>query len=148
MKKFTKLALAGVIGLSGLGLVGTSEASAATSFSSGSTASQSNKSYNIVVKTGTETDAGTDANVTITIYGKNGSTGPIALGNGQDNFENGDEDIFNVIAKDVGEVTSIRLYQDGSGHKPGWYVESVKINGKSFGVNSWLGDSSSGSYNS
>lgn len=145
IKKFTGIALAGAIGLSGLGLIGVTEASAAQISGSGSGTHQSTIKYDIVVKTGTETNAGTDANVTLTIYGENGSES-FTLANGQDNFEKGDEDRFSLYGKDVGKIKKINLYQDGSGNKPGWQVEWIKINGLHIGINAWLGDSSSGSF--
>jgi hypothetical protein len=50
--------------------------------------------YRITVVTGTPEGAGTDADVYITLYGSNGNSGERELDNGDDNFENGNTDVF------------------------------------------------------
>jgi PLAT/LH2 domain len=101
--------------------------------------------YQVTVKTGNLDDSGTDANVTIKIIGSKGSTEFLPLDDERNNFEKGDIDTFQVQSStNVGDITGFTLKQDGSGKKPGWYVEYVAINGVSFTVNQWLGDNSSG----
>jgi hypothetical protein len=50
--------------------------------------------YQVRVKTGSMTGAGTDADVSIVLYGDKASSGPIPLDNDMDNFEAASEDLF------------------------------------------------------
>ena len=59
--------------------------------------------YEVVVHTGKEEGAGTDANVCITIFGVNGDTGKRALKQGgRDLFERGQVDKFPLEVADLG----------------------------------------------
>lgn len=60
--------------------------------------------YSVKVLTGNLPGAGTDADVFITIFGKNGDSGERVLDNAQDNFERGRTDVFSVEAVDLGEL--------------------------------------------
>lgn len=101
--------------------------------------------YQVTVKTGNLDDSGTDADVTIKINGSIGSTEFLPLDDERNNFEKGAIDTFDVQSStNVGVITGFTLKQDGTGNKPGWYVEYVSINGKSFSVNQWLGDGGAG----
>ena len=60
--------------------------------------------YEVVVYTGDEKGGGTNANVTITIYGVNGDTGPRALKQSfRDLFERKQVDKFQLEALDLGK---------------------------------------------
>lgn len=92
--------------------------------------------------------AGTDANVTIVIYGKEGDTGPLALDTSKNNFERGKTDVFHLKAKGVGpEVTHVQLGHDGSGAGSAWHVTSVRVQDDTAGidvlfpVNAWFSTS-------
>ena len=64
-------------------------------------------SYNVSVKTGDKTNAGTDANVHIKIFGSKGDTGNIKLKNSDNTinkFERGRVDLFNIEHEDIGKV--------------------------------------------
>ncbi len=66
-------------------------------------------SYHISVKTGDERSAGTDANVFIKLFGKDGDTGMLPLKQAENNknkFERGRTDKFIVEAVDFGKVCS------------------------------------------
>lgn len=100
--------------------------------------------YQIAVRTGTASGAGTDANVYITIKGEQGEFGEILLDNDRDNFENGSYDVFTVTLPDLGGLTQIDIRHDNSGKNPGWYLDNVEItnldNKKKwlFNCNGWL----------
>ena len=70
--------------------------------------------YKITVKTGSSQEAGTDSNVSLEIFGKNGATHKIfltknfCLDKNADLFERGKIDIFEVEATNVGKVSSIK----------------------------------------
>lgn len=52
--------------------------------------------WNVGVWTSDKRGAGTDANVFVTFYGKNGKSEEMPLGNRTDNFEEGQMDKFKV----------------------------------------------------
>ena len=67
--------------------------------------------YHIVTKTGDKPEASTDANVFVQIFGEGGDTGKIMLdliGGTGDLFEQDNEDVFTMLAPDVGPITKIR----------------------------------------
>jgi len=64
--------------------------------------------YHLAIKTGDETNAGTDANVWVQVYGDKGDTGHVQLkkaGVMENLFERGQTDYFTLEAGDVGKVT-------------------------------------------
>ena len=63
-----------------------------------------NVKYDITVHTGNEMGSGTNANVSITIYGTNGDTGKRPLTQKfRDLFERGQKDNFQIETVDLGE---------------------------------------------
>ena len=67
--------------------------------------------YEVVAVTGNVKGAGTDANVSITIYGKTGQTPRLQLKDstsGNRMFERNNSDIFVLKAKSVGPLTKVR----------------------------------------
>ncbi|XP_028915161.1 lipoxygenase homology domain-containing protein 1 [Ornithorhynchus anatinus] len=91
--------------------------------------------YEIIVMTGFEKGAGTDANVLMTIFGVNGDTGKRELKQRFRNlFERGSTDRFFLETLDLGELRKVRLEHDSSGLCPGWLVERVEITNTSTGV--------------
>ena len=87
-------------------------------------------SYNVSVKTGDITNAGTDANVHIKIFGTEGDTGLIRLkksDNTFDKFERGRIDLFNIEHEDIGKIKKIRIGHDGKGLGSGWFLDHVQI---------------------
>ncbi|MFI5520543.1 PLAT/LH2 domain-containing protein [Streptomyces platensis] len=96
------------------------------------------RQYRVAVYTGKREDAGTDANVYLTIYGTRGSVGH-KLDNSEDNFERGKTDRFTLGLRDVGRVTSITISHNNKGDKPGWYLKKVTIGGNAnFPAYRWL----------
>ena len=103
-------------------------------------------SYQIEVHTGDERFAGTDANVFIQIYGKDGKTEQKILNDRSDNFERGKIDQFKLEDVDVGEIHKIRIGHDDAKLGSGWYLGKVMIskfeNGSIrkyyFSCNKWL----------
>ena len=65
-------------------------------------------SYKVTVRTGDVRGAGTDANVYVQLFGKEGDTGRLPLRqseNTKNKFEKGRADMFNVEAVDIGKVS-------------------------------------------
>ncbi|XP_051825625.1 lipoxygenase homology domain-containing protein 1 isoform X1 [Antechinus flavipes] len=91
--------------------------------------------YEIIITTGYEPGAGTDANVMITIFGANGDTGKRELTRRLRNlFERGRTDRFFLETLDLGELRKVRLEHDGKGPSSGWLVERVEVTNTSNGV--------------
>ena len=68
-------------------------------------------SYKVTVRTGDVRGAGTDANVYVQIFGKEGDTGRLHLRqseNTKNKFEKGRADMFNVEAVDIGKVSILQ----------------------------------------
>ncbi|MEX2285084.1 MAG: PLAT/LH2 domain-containing protein [Gemmatimonadota bacterium] len=110
--------------------------------------------YFVWVKTKDAIQAGTDANITIRVRGKFGEIGPIKLDkSGYDDFERGDEDLYELGFHDIGEVLAILLENDGSGAGADWHVDWVCVNlehqpdcrrgGNFFRIDNWLKGNSS-----
>uniref|UniRef100_G1RKM4 Lipoxygenase homology domain-containing protein 1 n=1 Tax=Nomascus leucogenys TaxID=61853 RepID=G1RKM4_NOMLE len=91
--------------------------------------------YEVIVTTGYEPGAGTDANVFVTIFGANGDTGKRELKQKLRNlFERGSTDRFFLETLELGELRKVRLEHDSSGYCSGWLVEKVEVTNTSTGV--------------
>jgi hypothetical protein len=90
-------------------------------------ASQPLVRYKVAVTTGDRRGAGTDANVFIVVYGKNGQTKEIKLDNPQNNFERSKTDQFGFESPELGELTKLRIWHDNSGFGASWFLDKVVI---------------------
>ncbi|XP_058412554.1 lipoxygenase homology domain-containing protein 1 isoform X2 [Diceros bicornis minor] len=91
--------------------------------------------YEVIVTTGYEPGAGTDANIFMTIFGANGDTGKRELKQKMHNlFERGSTDRFFLETLELGELRKVRLEHDSSGYYSGWLVEKVEVTNTSTGV--------------
>ncbi|KAF6729132.1 Lipoxygenase homology domain-containing protein 1 [Oryzias melastigma] len=91
--------------------------------------------YEIIVITGDEKGAGTDANVFITIYGSNGDSGRRQLRQKFRNlFEREQTDRFVVEMLDMGDLWRVRMEHDNSGLSPGWLLDRVEVTNTANGV--------------
>ncbi|XP_036382736.1 lipoxygenase homology domain-containing protein 1-like [Megalops cyprinoides] len=91
--------------------------------------------YEIIVITGDVKGAGTDANVSITIYGSNGDSGKRALRKKYRNlFERGRTDRFLLEMLDLGELLRVRVEHDNSSSVPGWFLDRVEVTNTANGV--------------
>ncbi|XP_060929737.1 lipoxygenase homology domain-containing protein 1-like [Limanda limanda] len=91
--------------------------------------------YEIIVITGDEKGAGTDANVFITVYGSNGDSGCRQLRQKFRNlFERGQTDRFLLEMLDMGELQKVRVVHDNSGLSPGWQLDRVEVTNTANGV--------------
>ncbi|TKS84776.1 Lipoxygenase -like proteiny domain-containing protein 1 [Collichthys lucidus] len=91
--------------------------------------------YEIIVITGDQKGAGTDANVFITVYGTNGESGRRQLRQRFRNlFERDQTDRFMLEMLDMGELHKIRMEHDNSGLCPGWLLDRVEVTNTSNGV--------------
>jgi len=89
--------------------------------------------WEVEVSTSTKRGAGTDANIRMTVYGKNAAgenTEAVCDFKSQatdDMFERGDIDPFAFELGDIGEPVKIRLEQDGNGLGDDWLPEKVAM---------------------
>ncbi|XP_071500737.1 lipoxygenase homology domain-containing protein 1-like [Diadema antillarum] len=83
--------------------------------------------YKVHVFTGNKRNAGTDANVFITLFGEGGDSGEHKLDNSKNNFERGREDEFVIDSIALGELRKIRIGHDNTGPGPAWYLDKVII---------------------
>jgi len=83
--------------------------------------------YRIEVFTGDRSGAGTDASVTIELYGENGKSGLRVLDNSQDNFERNKVDAFGIETSDIGKIQKINIGHDNSGFGASWFLDKVVI---------------------
>ncbi|XP_078474946.1 lipoxygenase homology domain-containing protein 1-like [Lampetra planeri] len=105
-------------------------------------------SYNVTVYTGTETGAGTDANVRIWIYGDDVAENIILNHStrNKDAFENGQVDEFLVKLHPLGRIKSIIVGNDGSQSFPCWSFKQLVIKERSSGCTTmfvcecWIND--------
>nr|XP_060466524.1 lipoxygenase homology domain-containing protein 1-like [Panthera onca] len=94
--------------------------------------SQSSKSllsedeWKVLVLTG---NRGTQANVTLWVYGDEGVTGPISLrkDSPEELFLPRREDEFQVEIRSVGKIYKIRLGHDGTSEQPEWSLQRVMV---------------------
>ncbi|XP_072045883.1 lipoxygenase homology domain-containing protein 1-like [Amphiura filiformis] len=105
------------------------------------------ETYKIFVTTSNDKNSGTDANVHIYIYGENGETEKIPLKKSKthrDKFERGNTDEFEIDAKDVGDITKIKIGHDNKGaFGGGWKLDNVEVETslgtrKHFACGRWL----------
>ncbi|KAG9353677.1 hypothetical protein JZ751_011799, partial [Albula glossodonta] len=91
--------------------------------------------YEIIVITGDEKGAGTDANVFITIHGSNGDSGRRPLRQKFRNlFERGRTDRFLIEMLDMGELLKVQVEHDNSGISAGWLLDRVEVTNTANGV--------------
>lgn len=65
--------------------------------------------YEVQIFTGNQMNAGTDANVYVTLYGAKGTSARVQLRKStRNNFEKGGKDSFRVTAADVGSIAKLK----------------------------------------
>lgn len=77
------------------------------------------------VYTGSKKNAGTNANVSMVVYGDNGKSDQISLANNNPNFKQGAIDEFKINMIDIGIPYKIRIWHNNSGYFSGWFLEKV-----------------------
>ncbi|KAL5006870.1 hypothetical protein ScPMuIL_015676 [Solemya velum] len=84
--------------------------------------------YEVAVHTGSEFGGGTNANVTITLFGSHGDTGKRPLTQKfRDLFERNQVDKFQIEALDLGELNKVTIEHDNSGFRPGWFLDKIEV---------------------
>ena len=84
--------------------------------------------YEVVIVTGDKDGCDTDANVFITLFGREGHTGRLPLTNRKRPiFRKAQTDRFVLRARNVGRLKKIRIEHDNSGYSPDWFVERIVV---------------------
>ncbi|XP_021569028.1 lipoxygenase homology domain-containing protein 1 [Carlito syrichta] len=92
--------------------------------------------FSVTIKTGDKKNAGTDANVFITLFGTQDNTGVTLLKSSKtnsDKFERGSIEVFTVETLDLGDLWKVRIGHDNTGKAPGWFVDWVEVDAPSLG---------------
>ncbi|XP_054665159.1 lipoxygenase homology domain-containing protein 1 isoform X2 [Grus americana] len=87
--------------------------------------------YTLQVKTSDVGGAGTDANVSLILFGENGDSGTLALkeSNKSNKFERNQMDEFNFSDMlSLGDLCKVRIWHDNKGIAPGWHLEYIDVN--------------------
>lgn len=108
--------------------------------------SPNNVEYSFKISTGNVSAGGTDANVSMILYGTNGNSDEIKLNDyiAKNAFEAGRYDYFKISLRDLGEINKIKIWHDEQFLGDGWYLNKIEIkNEKSslkleFPFYSWL----------
>eukprot|EP00047_Mylnosiga_fluctuans_P014195 m.36272 g.36272 ORF g.36272 m.36272 type:complete len:2392 (+) comp5381_c0_seq2:48-7223(+) len=88
------------------------------------------KVYKIYVVTGRVANAGTDANVSVILFGELGDSGEIKLTKSEthsNKFEGGNTDVFEQTCTDLGHLSKIRIWHDNKGFGASWFLERVEV---------------------
>lgn len=108
-------------------------------------AERSQRTYYITLKTADVNNAGTNANVHITLFGPRGSTGArnLEIPN-HDDREQGDTDQYSFESAGVGNLERITISEDNTKGSPDWNLEYVSVKDDrtqqswNFPCNCWL----------
>ena len=89
----------------------------------------STTSYHVRIKTGDKRNAGTDADVSLKIFGAKGDTGNQMLkkSNNVNKFESGKVDEFDFELDDIGKIEKIKIGHNGKGVGAGWFLDWIEI---------------------
>ena len=83
--------------------------------------------YKVILFTGNVDNAGTDAEVFITITGTETTTREYILDNPGNDREQGSIDAYTVEAENIGNLSYVKIRHDNSGDRPGWFLDKVII---------------------
>lgn len=84
--------------------------------------------YAVRIQTGDRLNAGTDADVFITLHGTRGSSQEFELQGAENDFERNKLGIYRVATKqDIGDLTNITIRHNNYWPLAGWFLDSVKV---------------------
>ena len=90
--------------------------------------SHAKKAYRFEIHTSTVLQAGTDANIRITLNGRNGHSATYAVNTICNDFEKGTNTLQSFIVHNfMSEIRSITINRDNSGSNPDWHVSYIDI---------------------
>jgi hypothetical protein len=93
------------------------------------------KGYTICTHTSNITDAGTDSNVEVRLWGTKASSTKVNLDNSYDNFERAQWDCFGFTFSDLGTIHTLSLDVDCN---KCWRLDQITVNGVTFPWYNWV----------
>ncbi len=93
-----------------------------------------NFAYGLVIHTGDLHMAGTDANVTFTLTGTDGSIGVTVNIQLTHRVERNDWNYLTLKSPDLGDIQTITVQRDNQGNAPDWYLYTIKVESFRYGV--------------
>jgi len=85
------------------------------------------EAYTLEVVTGTDSGAGTDAVLTFTLIGANGSSSILVDTSKSGRMESGNVNQVTIPSKDLGQLQWVQVSNDGSGTGPDWEAYSITV---------------------
>ncbi|KAG1662011.1 hypothetical protein FOA52_009500 [Chlamydomonas sp. UWO 241] len=101
--------------------------------------------WRLVIVTGSDTGAGTDADVLVELFGASGMFGPQQLAAQKGAFETGCRDVFSLSTPELGQISGMALSHNNKGIGAAWQVASAELENMTTGEkwsfdfgNTWL----------
>jgi glycerophosphoryl diester phosphodiesterase len=91
-------------------------------------------SYGLVIHTSDKWMAGTDANVTFTLTGTNGTAGKTVNTQLPYRMERNDWNYVTVPSDDLGTLQSITVQRDNQGNGPDWHLDTITVESDRYGT--------------
>lgn len=93
-----------------------------------------NCAYSLTIHTGDVRMAGTDANLTFTLHGTNGSASVTVDTRLRFRMERDDWNYVTLQSPDLGDIRSITVQRDDQGKAPGWFLDTILVESFRYGV--------------
>ncbi|HKV24493.1 MAG TPA: PLAT/LH2 domain-containing protein [Candidatus Acidoferrum sp.] len=90
--------------------------------------------YGLEVQTGNLSHAGTDAKITFTLTGSQGSASVTVDSSLPKRMETGDLNFVTLQTSDLGSLQSITVQRDNSGNAPDWFLDHISVKSARFGA--------------
>ena len=87
----------------------------------------SNAAYSLKVYTGDRPMSGTDANLTFTLTGSNGSAQVTVDSSYRARMERNRVNYISLPAPDLGDLISVSVQRDDTGHAPDWWLDKIEV---------------------
>lgn len=107
-----------------------------------------NFGYGLHIKTADKWQAGTDANLTFTLHGSNGSCSKTINTQLVNRMESGEWNWVTIPSVDIGALQSITVQRDNQGNAPDWFLDRIDVRSARFGTfgsavfNRWIDSTS------
>jgi len=93
-----------------------------------------NAAYGLIVRTSDIHMAGTDAKVTFTLTGANGSSSIVVDTKYNGRMERGSTNYVVLPSPDLGQLQALTVQRDDSGNAPDWHLESIAVDSQRYPV--------------
>jgi len=83
--------------------------------------------YALTLCTSNMPAAGTDADIFVTLHGKQGTSPRIKLPSRPEDFLRGGEDTFRIELQALGDIVKLTVGHNNRGRYPGWHLDHAKL---------------------